>query len=54
MRNWEARFIRYRPEMGLNVGSSASDVRDRIDRAYDALVQMKADGWPILNSTPYL
>ena len=26
----------------------------RIDRAYDTLVQMKKDGWPILNSTPYL
>lgn len=54
VRNWEARFIRYRPEMGLNVNSSADQVRARIDRAYDTLVQMKADGWPILNSTPYL
>ncbi len=54
IRNWEARFVRYRPEMGLNVEDNAQAVLDRIDRAYDALIQMKADGWPILNSTPYL
>jgi MoaA/NifB/PqqE/SkfB family radical SAM enzyme len=54
VRNWEARFIRYRPEMGLNTNDSAQAVLDRIDRAYDAIIQMKADGWPILNSTPYL
>lgn len=54
VRNWEARFVRYRPEMGLNVESSAHEVQDRIDRAYDQLLSMKKEGWPILNSTPYL
>ena len=53
-RNWEGRFIRYRPEMGLNVQSSPSQVRARIDKAYDTVIQMKKEGWPILNSTPYL
>ncbi len=52
--NWEGRFIRYRPEMGVYKADSVDEVRARVDRAYDALVQMKADGWPILNSTPYL
>lgn len=54
VRNWEARFIRHRPEMGLSDGASADRTRARIDRAYDTLVQMKAAGMPILNSTPYL
>lgn len=54
VRNWEARFIRHRPEMGLNVADSADAVRGRIDDAYGQIIQMKADGWPILNSTPYL
>jgi len=54
VRNWEGRFIRYRPEMGLNVNSSPTEVRERIDRSYDELIRMKADGWPILNSTNYL
>lgn len=54
VRNWEARFVRHRPEMGLNVESSAHEVQDRIDRAYDQLLSMKKEGWPILNSTPYL
>lgn len=54
VRNWEARFVRHRPEMGLNVESSAHEVQDRIDRAYDQLLTMKKEGWPILNSTPYL
>lgn len=54
VRNWEGRFVRYRPEMGLNVNDSAEAVQDRIDRAYDQLVKMKKEGWPILNSTPYL
>lgn len=54
VRNWEARFVRYRPEMGLGVNESAEEVQDRIDRAYDTLIQMKKEGWPILNSTPYL
>jgi MoaA/NifB/PqqE/SkfB family radical SAM enzyme len=53
-RNWEARFIRYRPEMGVNVTDSPEIVRKRIDTAYDAVIRMKEDGWPILNSTPYL
>jgi MoaA/NifB/PqqE/SkfB family radical SAM enzyme len=52
VRNWEARFIRYRPEMGL--GSSAQAVRDRVDMAYTTLIAMKKQGAPILNSTPYL
>ncbi len=54
VRNWEARFIRYRPEMGLHVGDSAKSVRSRVDWAYDQIIQMKKDGWPVLNSTPYL
>ncbi len=54
VRNWEARFIRYRPEMGIGSAEGASQVRARIDRAYDQLLAMKADGAPILNSTPYL
>lgn len=53
-RNWEARFIRYRPEMGLNTGDDAEAVRARVDRAYDTLIRMKKEGAPILNSTPYL
>ncbi len=54
VRNWEARFVRHRPEMGLNVTDSAAAVQDRIDRAYETLLRMKKEGWPILNSTPYL
>lgn len=54
VRNWEARFIRYRPEMGLSVDDAADDVRARIDHAYATIIRMKEEGWPILNSTPYL
>ena len=54
VRNWEARFIRYRPEMGLHTTDSPDSMMARIDQAYDQLIQMKKDGWPILNSTPYL
>ncbi len=54
VRNWEARFIRYRPELGVYKADAPDEVRARVDRAYDALVRMKAEGWPILNSTPYL
>lgn len=54
VRNWEARFIRYRPEMGVYHADTPDEVRARVDRAYDQLVRMKAEGWPILNSTPYL
>ena len=54
VRNWEARFIRYRPEMGLNTTDSAESVHHRVDSAYDQLIAMKADGYPILNSSPYL
>ncbi len=54
VRNWEARFIRYRPEMGLHASDSAPTVRDRVDQAYDQIIAMKKKGWPILNSTPYL
>jgi MoaA/NifB/PqqE/SkfB family radical SAM enzyme len=53
VRNWEARFIRYRPEMSLDE-SGAENVGRRVDRAYDEIIKMKADGFPILNSTPYL
>ena len=52
VRNWEARFIRYRPEMGVQ--GDPKDVARRIDHAYDQVIEMKAKGWPILNSTPYL
>lgn len=54
VRNFEARFIRYRPEMGVYHADSPDEVRARVDHAYDQLVRMKAEGWPILNSTPYL
>ncbi|MCB9760111.1 MAG: radical SAM protein [Alphaproteobacteria bacterium] len=53
VRNWEARFIRYRPEMGVAPGPQG-DVGERVDRIYDTLIRMKREGWPILNSTPYL
>ncbi len=52
-RNWEARFIRHRPEMGLQAGPQG-DVSSRIDKIYGELIQMKKEGWPLLNSTPYL
>jgi MoaA/NifB/PqqE/SkfB family radical SAM enzyme len=52
VRNWEARFIRHNPEMGTQKSEGA--VPGRIDKAYDALIAMKKDGLPILNSTPYL
>ena len=54
VRNWEARFIRYRPEMGLNTTDTAESVHQRVDKAYDQLIAMKAAGLPILNSSPYL
>ena len=54
VRNWEARFIRYRPEMGVYHADTPDEVKARVDHAYDQLVRMKAEGWPILNSTPYL
>jgi len=53
VRNWEARFVRYRPEMGLQMGPQG-DVTERVDRVYDTLIEMKRSGWPIFNSTPYL
>ena len=52
-RNWEARFIRYRPEMGL-VSGPQGGVGDRVDRVYSEVLQMKKDGWPVFNSAPYL
>lgn len=54
VRNWEARFIRHRPEMGLNTDVSPDEVLARVDQCYDAVIKMKKEGWPILNSTPYL
>jgi MoaA/NifB/PqqE/SkfB family radical SAM enzyme len=54
VQNWEGRFIRYRPEMGVYHADTADEVRARVDHAYDQLIEMKAEGWPILNSTPYL
>ena len=53
VRNWEARFIRWRPEMGLIAGPQG-DVATRIDRIYSELISMKKSGMPILNSAPYL
>ena len=52
IRNWEARFIRYRPEMGVQ--GDPAQVAARIDKAYDMVIDMKSKGMPILNSTPYL
>ena len=54
VQNWEARFIRYRPEMGLNTQDSAELVRQRVDEAYSEILRLKKEGAPILNSTPYL
>lgn len=54
LRNWEARFIRYRPELGMPIEAAADEAHRRIDQAYDAIIAMKAAGEPILNSTPYL
>lgn len=55
VRNWEARFIRYRPEMALHADEAPeASVASRVDAVYDQLVAMKRKGWPILNSTPYL
>ena len=54
IRNWEARFIRHRPEMGLHSQDTPESVRRRVDKAYDKIIAMKAEGMPILNSTPYL
>ena len=57
VQNWEARFIRYRPEMGLHSEDNSNNlqqVEQRVDRAYKKLIEMKAENWPILNSTPYL
>jgi len=53
VRNWEARFIRHRPEMGLKAGPQGN-VSERIDKTYAELIRMKKAGAPILNSTPYL
>jgi len=53
VRNWEARFIRHRPEMGLVAGPQGK-VGDRVDRTYQEVIQMKKDGWPVFNSLPYL
>lgn len=54
VRNWEARFVRYRPEMGMDVDGDPTGVAERIDAAYGEVMRMKKEGWPILNSTPYL
>jgi len=54
VRNWEARFIRHRPEMGVHQNDTPESVRQRVDQAYASLLEMKAKGWPILNSSPYL
>jgi MoaA/NifB/PqqE/SkfB family radical SAM enzyme len=51
--DWEARFIRYRPEMGIAQDEPAS-VRKRVSGVYDEIIAMKRSGMPILNSTPYL
>lgn len=53
VRNWEARFIRHRPEMGMVAGPQG-DVATRVERTYSQILQMKKDGWPIFNSVPYL
>lgn len=54
VQNWEARFIRYRPEMEIHSAEGFNQVKQRVDRAYEQLIEMKSQGWPILNSTPYL
>ncbi len=53
VRNWEARFVRHRPEMGLQSGPQGG-VEERVDQIYSTLIKMKKEGWPVFNSTPYL
>jgi MoaA/NifB/PqqE/SkfB family radical SAM enzyme len=54
-KQWEDRFIRFRPEMKIpRDPQSTSKVGERVRRAYDGLIDLKSQGWPILNSTPYL
>jgi MoaA/NifB/PqqE/SkfB family radical SAM enzyme len=54
-KGWEDRFIRFRPEMKIpRDPQSVLEVGARVQRAYDGLVALKAQGEPILNSTPYL
>jgi MoaA/NifB/PqqE/SkfB family radical SAM enzyme len=54
VRNWEARFIRYRPEMGVHTNDDSNEVIRRVDKTYQQIIKMKANGASILNSTPYL
>ncbi len=54
-RGWEDRFVRYRPEMKIPQDAQSSrKVGERVDRAYDAVLELKRKGAPVLNSTPYL
>ncbi len=54
-KSWEDRFIRFRPEMKIpRDPQSVLEVGARVRRAYEGLIQLKAQGEPILNSTPYL
>ena len=34
--------------------TAREEMMARVDASYDKLIEMKAAGWPILNSTPYL
>jgi MoaA/NifB/PqqE/SkfB family radical SAM enzyme len=54
-KTWEDRFIRFRPEMKIPRDQQAAGrVGERVRKAYDRLIELKAQGYPILNSTPYL
>ncbi len=51
-KDWEDRFIRFCPELAM--GQDKGDIRERITAAYDRVVAMKREGFPVLNTTPYL
>ena len=41
-------------EVAAEGQAAAAELGGRIDAVYSELIRMKKDGWPILNSTPYL
>jgi MoaA/NifB/PqqE/SkfB family radical SAM enzyme len=54
-RSWETRFVRYQPDMALPLDAQAvGKVAERVDHAYDALLDLRSRGAPILNSAAYL
>jgi MoaA/NifB/PqqE/SkfB family radical SAM enzyme len=54
-KTWEDRFIRFQPEMKIPRDvQTLARVGERVRKAYDNLIDLKRQGYPILNSTPYL